>query len=323
MGVNIDKMKQKEEELNRLGRKFWTPKDGKNRVRIVPPPEGIDEFYGEGGFHYHVGSGDSEKTFPCPRLGQEREDCWLCAKVAELEKGDDEDHEEAEEMRAGRKYIIPILDLEHPELGIQFWLAGFRAFKATLTYFTDEQYGDISDPDTGYNLTVTKSGKGLKTEYEVRCDKNDSIWPKDFDSLLEDVVDPWSILTYATNSEMEAAYNGTVSTQKSSSGRNADKDDEDAKPTSRRASRGTSERSRPPRGEAPGFDDEEKKDAAAEPEDGEDATEAEEPETEPAKEPVARHRERRDTSSAAPTATRAARPDSGSRRLGRELRGRA
>lgn len=349
MPVDLNKMKAKEDELNRAGRQFWTPKDGKSRIRIAPPPEGFDEFYAEGGFHYRVG-GD-EKAFPCPKLGQERETCFLCEQAVALTKSDDpEDIEEGEDLKAGRKYIIPILDLEHIDQGIQFWLCGFKAFKQIVSYFTDEQYGDITDPDEGYNVTVTKSGKGMKTDYEVRADKNPSVWPEECDDLLDELADPWTILTFASDGEMEAAYNGLSKTKGGSTEDAADP------PRGRRErkSSGTTGRSRPTRGEAPEFDPD-----AAEPEDdaADDVVDeaAEEPEAEPAAAPSGRRarrgaaaaepepeaepepapRQRSGGRSAAPAAaaparrarsdgreaptTRNARPESASRRLGRAL----
>lgn len=328
MPVNLAKMKEKEEELKKQGGQFWGPKDGKNKIRIAPPQEGMEEFFAEGGFHYKVGP--EEKSFPCPRLGQERPDCFLCNKTTDLDKGDEDDKAEAKEIRANKRYIIPIIDLmDKDEDGkvkgpIQFWLAGSTAFKQVISYFTDDQYGDISDPDTGYNLTVSKSGKGMKTEYEVRADKNDSLWPPELDDLIDDLPNPWDLLNYATNDEMESAYDGTggggsakTSEEKPPRGRarrEAAADDGEAPAARGTRSSGTSSRSRPPRGEAPEFPE-----AAPFVEDP-----AEEPEAEP--EPAPRHaRGERASSEPAPRSTRRqsvaeTKPEGTSRRLGRALR---
>lgn len=309
MPVNIDKIRAKQEELERAGRKFWQPSAGKNKIRIAPPPPDLDEFYAEGGFHYHVGP--DEKAFPCPRLGQERKDCWLCEKVAELDKGDDEEREEASELKAGKKYIIPLLDLDHVELGIQFWLCGFKAFKQICAYFTDDQYGDISDPDAGTNLTVTKSGSGMKTDYMVQADKRESPWPDDAAECLDELPDPWEVLNFPTNAEMEAAYLGSGTKESSSRDSEGDGGSRRAAPA-----RGTTARSRPPRGEAPALPEkaegEEPDVEEAEPAEAEKATE----------EPAPRHSERssrRGAEEPAPRATRGG-TESTSRRLGRQLR---
>lgn len=336
MPVNLAKMKEKEEELKKQGGQFWTPKDGKNKIRIAPPQEGMDEFFAEGGFHYKVGP--EEKSFPCPRLGQERPDCFLCNKTNDLDKGDEDDKAEAKEIRANKRYIIPIIDLmDKTEDGevkgpIQFWLAGSTAFKQVISYFTDDQYGDISDPDTGYNLTVTKSGKGMKTEYEVRADKNESLWPKELDDLVEPdaLPNPWDLLNYASNDDMESAYDGTggggsakASEDKPAraggrSRREAAADDGEAPAARGSRSSGTTSRSRPPRGEAPEFPDEGKPDPDGEP--------VEEPVEEPEAEPAPRHaRGERASSEPAPRSTRRqsvaeTKPEGTSRRLGRALR---
>ena len=217
--VDLDKAKEFADQLEKGDRNYWTPSEGKNSIRLMPPRTGVDEIKFNVGYHYNVGPDDM--TFPCPRLSDNRSDCFLCTQSEELKASDDEDDQaEARELRPTKKYLLGIVDLFHPEEGVQVWPAGKKVMREIMYYFGDSDWGDISNLDDGTNLTIVRSGTGLNTEYQVKAEKKESAFPSkavaDKNPDLEEIANEDDLLPdlsvfldFPTNAEMEAAYEGT------------------------------------------------------------------------------------------------------------------
>lgn len=150
------------------GSEFWRPNDGENVIRILPPwNEDTDgRFWRKTGTHFNVGP--DGRAVPCPLVGGAQESCWLCRKSKKLSGSDDEDdRKESEEFAARTSYVMNVLDLDSPEEGVQIWRCGVKAFRVIKKLVRNDDWGDPTDFDQGYNITVDKTGSGLTTNYDI------------------------------------------------------------------------------------------------------------------------------------------------------------
>ena len=174
MGVNLDKLKKKYKEVKEraeLG-PYWLPKTGDNLIRILPPVGKMDDvFYKEGAVHFNVGQ--NNEMVICPANTPDRKgktgSCPICDLVDELmNSGNSSDIKSAKQLKAKARFWMNIIDCSDRAKGPQVFSAGIMIFKEVLEYFNDPDYGDISDIEEGRDITVTKSGTGIDTEYSVR-----------------------------------------------------------------------------------------------------------------------------------------------------------
>lgn len=275
--VDTDKAAQTQRELETGDRKYWTPAEGRNQIRIMPPPEGEDQYFYRVGFHY--GIGPDNRMFPCPKLGLARKSCFLCDESDRLMKSKDEDDiADGKELRPTKRFLITVIDIDKPKDKFQVWPVGVKAFREVNYYFSDPEWGDVSDLEEGFDFIIIRKGQNLNTEYSVRVAKK----PSDFYAFLEDRLGDayddamWEelpilseFLDYPADSEMEAALNGVSSAAQGESrdkrGKDTDDDDEEDAQPKRRAAKPAVEEEEAPRRGRPAFKDEE-----ADPDEGEE-----------------------------------------------------
>jgi hypothetical protein len=306
--LNIDKADEVAQALEGGGN-YWAVAEGRNRIRILPPwsEEAAEagRYFFETAFHYGIGPDD--RTMPCPLAAGVRDTCFLCSLANSLKKSSDEDDQaEAKDLFPKRKYLMNIVDIAHPEKGVQVWSAGVKAMRQVHYYVRDREYGDITDLEDGYDLIVEKTGSGINTEYFVKAAKRSSSFPSDElvqkNPLLADIdkegalTDLATFLDYPSDAEMQSVYEGTGKATAKAAEEDEEEEEEEAprRTSLRHLARGRAGAA-PARGHGPRFPDEE------EPE--------EEPEEEEEQE--------------APAARPARRTESASRRVSRALRTRA
>lgn len=217
------------------GADFYQFKDGDNEVRICPPAEGERLPFAKRGQHWRVG--DAEKVFNCPKALDEDADCFLCAKVAELKKSDDDaDVERGEDLYAKRQWLYRVIDPQNVRKGIQVMAVGIKTHKQIAKLMKDKEYGDITDPEDGINITIEKSGNSrFNTEYTVRPKRN----PTNVLSILEEHEPPdiFGICEPATNKQMKAAWENEASgdaAEKPKAAKSQRRNVDDDEPRSRR-----------------------------------------------------------------------------------------
>jgi hypothetical protein len=215
VGVNLDKVKQrqKEEEKKAAARmaggfRFWSPKQGKNLVRLLPPwtEEGLnaDQFEREVYMHWSVGDGENTSSFLCPKKTPNLEGgpqpCPVCDEVDRLRAtGDPTDAEAATKIAAKQRFYSNIIDLENPtytqddidewkansnnpqsevpfDVGhtkIQVLTYGPMIYGELLNLFADLDM-DLTNIDAGRNIIIRRTGKDLQTKYKVIMEAHDS-----------------------------------------------------------------------------------------------------------------------------------------------------
>lgn len=174
--VNYDVIRSKQAQLSKTKdtgqqRNYWTPKEGRNNIRILSPYSEAGVWYLEVPLHYKIGG----KTIVCPNRLPKKGRCYVCEKVKEFRNDKSEELQKlANDLRPKMKVYYNIVDLDHPEAGVQVYGSGVSVFKDLLYYDLDEEWGNITDPDNGYDVILTREGKGLSTQYQIKLKKNSS-----------------------------------------------------------------------------------------------------------------------------------------------------
>ena len=175
MALNMSKVNEKQEELNkpRGDFNFFSPKDGRNVIRICPPKGDKDVFWKEADTHFGVGP--EGKLVICSKMFKKK--CPVCNEVARLRKtGNKEDQKLADKMKVNHRAYINIIDRNDPDkVDVpQIYNCGNSVLKELINLVCDPEYGDITDFNSGFDITLTKSGKGMNTEYKVTPKRKES-----------------------------------------------------------------------------------------------------------------------------------------------------
>ena len=157
MGINLDKMREKLATLKGQGGdrdNFWRPEDGTQAIRIVPTPDG-DPFK-EKWFHYNLGN---TPGFLCPKRNY-NDECSVCEFASKLwrdgvDKNDDESKKLAKSFFVRPRFFSPVLVRGEEDKGVRIWGYGKMAYENLLSLVLNPEYGDITDPETGTDLTMT------------------------------------------------------------------------------------------------------------------------------------------------------------------------
>lgn len=215
MGLDIEKLRRKLAETQErmsggsIGDfKFWKPKPGRNVIRILPPKPGSEDFYSEARVRYNVGPNKKMVVVPI----NDNEPCPIKDFVDALFKtGDKDDEKLAKRMRATTRYYFNIIDrsLEEGDEGygeVMVFGCGASIFTDVLGLIVDPDYGDITDPENGYDIIITRTGTGLDTEYKVNARPKQT--PIGFDDWEDKLVDLSIFTKVKSYEEREAILNG-------------------------------------------------------------------------------------------------------------------
>jgi len=183
---NLKAARQRYEELKKMGQggNFWKPQEGENIVRFLPAYKEGAPFYLETMLHFGLGS-DNSQTVTCNQFyGQP---CYICEVVAKLRESEDpEDLKRARDMAPRRRIFYNIIDLKNPQDGVKVFVSGITIFKQLLSYIYDSDWGDITDPQHGYDIVIERTGTGLDTDYNVKARRSPS--PIENEEWLDQLV---------------------------------------------------------------------------------------------------------------------------------------
>ena len=171
--VDLAKIKQKLNELQNAGgsrggsRKLWKPQDGTHMVRVLPysKKNGGDPFV-ELFFYYFI----NPACIAPYKMG--KPDPVREFQMRLYEEGSAESKALAKKLWPKDKTYAPIIVRGKEDQGV-LWF-GFNRFNASKLYekFVDGDFGDITDPETGFDVKVIVSqpqGRMFKNiDVEVR-----------------------------------------------------------------------------------------------------------------------------------------------------------
>jgi hypothetical protein len=214
MALNMKAIQSKREDLEKSGGgnlAGWDKlKKGKNVRRILPPKGDNDIFWAEGFVHFGLGS-DGKTTATCLETFDEK--CPICEYVEELKKSKNkEDKKYADRIKKTKRTYISVInrDSEDDEEKPLVLSVGKTILQPILDLICDPDYGDITDFDDGLDITITKSGEGLNTEYSVQPKRQSSPAATTIteEELQEQLPDLDALFVRKSAEELEALMNG-------------------------------------------------------------------------------------------------------------------
>nr|DAD91543.1 MAG TPA: ssDNA-binding protein [Myoviridae sp. ctx322] len=207
-----EKMLQRKKELSSKSKNLGIifPKEGTMRVRLIN--QGPDKELGMEIIQFYLGSQVggiiSPATFdePCPFMD----------KYKELKNSDDEEDQQlAKQLVPRRRYIIGgtlYKDEKGREVDTEnvckpILIPGSVYQDIIDLYLDEDDWGDMSDPEDGYDIKITRSGKGrMDTTYSVNpCPKTGKkLDPKyvkemDLEANIRSLVKPYDELEKLLN----------------------------------------------------------------------------------------------------------------------------
>lgn len=221
-------MAAKQEELKRGGGSgsnydFDKLEKGKNVRRVLPPKGDSDMFFAEGFVHYGFGE-DGKKMVTCLQTFDKK--CPVCEYLESIKGSKNkEDKEFYNNAKQQKKIYINVLnrDNDEEEETPKVLPIGRMILKQLIDIICDPDYGDITDFNDGRDITITKSGSGMQTEYSVLAkpktsEASEQYSEEELDELLPNLED---LFVEKSPEELEAMIAGEEYSE------DAESDDED------------------------------------------------------------------------------------------------
>jgi len=152
MGIDLKKMREKLGRLQNGGRgksNFWRPQDGEQTIRIVPTADG-DPFK-EYWFHYNLGQ---NAGFLSPKKNFGEDDPLNDFIRSLYSEGTDESIKMAKSLNARQRFFAPVIVRGEENQGVRVWGFGKQVYEQLLNLVLNPEYGDITDPQEGTDLTL-------------------------------------------------------------------------------------------------------------------------------------------------------------------------
>lgn len=167
----------------------WRPKDGENVIRILPPTWEDHDHYGlDIWIHGYVGPDRS--TYLCPQK-MNNEPCPICKAERDAKAEGEED--EAKQLKPRRQVAVWIIDRGDEAPMPKLFTMSWSMDRDIASLCHNKRTGKvllIDHPDEGYDISFTRTGKGLNTRYiGMAVDRESS-------SIVDDEGDQEKILEY-------------------------------------------------------------------------------------------------------------------------------
>jgi hypothetical protein len=156
MAINIAKLAARLQEFedgkkaSEFSKLLWKPKEGTQRVRIVPYKYNPEWPFIELSFYYNLGGKHylSPSTFGKPDPIQEVIDVLRSS-------GSNEEKEIAKKLQATPRTYVPIIVRGEEEQGVRYWGFGVQVYKELLKLMTNPEWGDITSYTEGNDIEVS------------------------------------------------------------------------------------------------------------------------------------------------------------------------
>ena len=152
MAIDLDKIKAKLTNLSQSNNRKnyqWKPQPGKQQVRIVPYKHQPDNPFIELYFHYGI----NNRTYLSPvSFGRPDPICEFAEKLKR--SGDKDDYRMGRSLMPKMRTFVPVIVREEESEGVRFWGFGKEVYQELLGVIADPDYGDITDPENGRDITI-------------------------------------------------------------------------------------------------------------------------------------------------------------------------
>jgi hypothetical protein len=147
------------------GVKYFSPKEKKNRIRILPPTWANAKHYGFDAY-IHYGIGRSNSSYLCPIKMNTGDKCPICSEI--FSGPSKNDKEFTDKVKARRKVLVYVIDREDEAAGPKLFPMPLSMDRNFVMQSVDDGTGEplrIHNPDVGYDVSFEKEGIGIKTKY--------------------------------------------------------------------------------------------------------------------------------------------------------------
>jgi len=167
MATNLELLKEKLNQIKNPKKggegntKYFKPSDGENIVRILPYENKEDGlFYIETANHAVDENGKTTYLNCIHHSSHGEKKCPICQVYFDLWKLADTEHNEAlkkfaSSHRAGKRFMYNILD--RSDNNVKIASVGIKLHELVGDYFFDEDYGDLTDVEEGYDFKINKT----------------------------------------------------------------------------------------------------------------------------------------------------------------------
>jgi hypothetical protein len=206
-GFDLEEMEKVADELPVGGGNFFTPRQGKNVVRFVPPPLGkpATKIW----YKHWFQVGNDRQGIVCTKY-QYSQPCPVCDMAAKLGSSSSKvDQRKASALKPQSNVYVNIVDMMDPEKGVQLWKMSPGLFKDIKNAIEMAEVGKVfSDPVKGYNIVFKRTGENRDTEYSGHMVARESSPLPDAESLLPNQHDLETAEEAPTDEQQEAAVDG-------------------------------------------------------------------------------------------------------------------
>tara|TARA_R110000765_G_scaffold71786_3_gene139349 strand:+ start:641 stop:1390 length:750 start_codon:yes stop_codon:yes gene_type:complete len=175
MAIDLNAIRKKLNNLqSQTGKQnnLWKPEPGKQTIRIVPYQYNKDNPFQELYFHYNLG----KKIHLSPvTFGKADPVVEFCEQLKAT--GSKEDWQMARKMEPKMRTYVPVIVRGQEGEGVRFWGFGKTVYQELLSIIADPDYGDITDPMNGRDITVeftAAEGAGSFPKTSIRVKPNQS-----------------------------------------------------------------------------------------------------------------------------------------------------
>lgn len=211
MPIDLNKIKSRLSAISATSNKsthLWKPKAGKQVIRIVPYKYERSFPFIELKFHYGVGG----KNYLSPTSFGNPDPIVEFAESLQS-SGDKDSWKEGKKLEPKMRTYVPIVVRGEEDEGVKFWGFGKTVYEVLLNAIHDPDYGDITDPETGRDITVEfkdsdKTAKSLPETTILIKPKTSPLTNDDklTAKLLDEQVEITSVFPEPTYEELKSAF---------------------------------------------------------------------------------------------------------------------
>lgn len=154
MAIDLEAIRKRVAELsgvrNTSSVQLWKPQLGEHKVRLMPWKDAKDGQPFAERFFYYIGNGPGILT--PHQFGKPDPINDLLRNL--YKTGKQEDRELAKKLQPKMRCYAPVVVRGEEEKGVQVWAFGKIVYQRLLSFFLDEEVGDILSPTEGFDLKV-------------------------------------------------------------------------------------------------------------------------------------------------------------------------
>lgn len=200
--LNMEAIQAAKAKLERQGGNnlaFDKLSNGKNVRRILWPKGDKDLCYSEGYIHFGLGD-DGKTSMVCRKTNDSKARCPICEYISQLQMSKDKnDKKLADTIKPRKRVYLNVIDRDTDSGNDELKVlpVGLTIQKQIIAILCDPDYGDITDPVEGRDVTIKRTGQGLNTEYSVLPKPNSSpastiLTPEQIEEQMADLDVFWS-----------------------------------------------------------------------------------------------------------------------------------